>query len=100
MSNNSSFIPSELAEAATLEVGPLPSIAGGPKAVFSSMQQAVRHMGVTRSLQALGAVNQRDGFDCPGCAWPDPDDRRSMVEFCENGAETRSESHSPMRRVR
>ena len=48
-------------------------------------------MGVTRSLQALGAVNQRDGFDCPGCAWPDPDDRRSMVEFCENGAKAVAE---------
>ena len=30
-------------------------------------------------------VNQKDGFDCPGCAWPDPEHRTSF-EFCENGA--------------
>ena len=26
------------------------------------------------------------GFDCPGCAWPEPDRERSHAEFCENGA--------------
>jgi formate dehydrogenase major subunit len=31
-------------------------------------------------------MNQTDGFDCPGCAWPDPDDRAALTEFCENGA--------------
>ena len=31
-------------------------------------------------------MNQTDGFDCPGCAWPDPDDRAVLTEFCENGA--------------
>ena len=30
-------------------------------------------------------MNQFDGFDCPSCAWPDPDDRRAAAEFCENG---------------
>ena len=29
--------------------------------------------------------NQPDGFDCPGCAWPDPK-HTSAFEFCENGA--------------
>ncbi|MDP9995246.1 molybdopterin-dependent oxidoreductase alpha subunit [Variovorax boronicumulans] len=29
--------------------------------------------------------NQPDGFDCPGCAWPDPK-HTSTFEFCENGA--------------
>jgi molybdopterin-dependent oxidoreductase alpha subunit len=42
-------------------------------------------MGVARSLQVLPLVNQPGGFDCPGCAWPDPA-RRGPVEFCENGA--------------
>lgn len=31
-------------------------------------------------------MNQVDGFDCPGCAWPDPERGRSRFEFCENGA--------------
>ena len=34
----------------------------------------------------MKTVNRFDGFDCPGCAWPDPDDHRSGFEFCENGA--------------
>src|SRR5581483_8057920 len=41
---------------------------------------------VVRSLKTLANVNQFEGFDCPSCAWPEPDDRRSMAEFCENGA--------------
>ena len=35
--------------------------------------------------KALLSVNQPDGFDCPGCAWPDPR-HGSSFEFCENGA--------------
>ncbi len=42
-------------------------------------------MGVRRSLATLLKVNQKEGFDCPSCAWPDPDDR-AAAEFCENGA--------------
>jgi hypothetical protein len=39
-----------------------------------------------RGTHALLKLNQQDGFDCPSCARPDPDDRRSMAEFYENGA--------------
>ena len=42
-------------------------------------------MGVKRSLKTLLTVNQKDGFDCPSCAWPDPDGERKTAEFCENG---------------
>src|SRR4029453_529489 len=28
----------------------------------------------------------QNGFDCPGCAWPEPAEHRSELEFCENGA--------------
>ncbi len=42
-------------------------------------------MGLSRSLRVLSQVNQPRGFDCPGCAWPDPENRHH-VEFCENGA--------------
>src|SRR5262249_21578556 len=34
----------------------------------------------------LLAVNQKGGFDCPSCAWPEPEGDRSRLEFCENGA--------------
>ena len=43
-------------------------------------------MGAIRSLSNLTRVNSFYGFDCPGCAWPDPDDERTAFEFCENGA--------------
>ncbi|GAB2746369.1 FdhF/YdeP family oxidoreductase [Kitasatospora kifunensis] len=44
-------------------------------------------MGPRRSLQSLLALNQVDGFDCPSCAWADPEPgRRKTAEFCENGA--------------
>lgn len=38
-----------------------------------------------RSVHVLSLLNQTRGFDCPGCAWPDPGDR-GTIEFCENGA--------------
>ena len=37
-------------------------------------------------------MNQKGGFDCPGCAWPDPDDERSSLgEYCENGLKAMAE---------
>ena len=43
---------------------------------------------LTRSLK----INQKGGFDCPGCAWPDPDDDRSRLgEYCENGIKALAE---------
>jgi molybdopterin-dependent oxidoreductase alpha subunit len=47
-------------------------------------------MGVVRSARTLLRINQRSGFDCPGCAWPEPD-HRSTLEFCENGAKAVAE---------
>jgi molybdopterin-dependent oxidoreductase alpha subunit len=41
---------------------------------------------VPSAMRILAKMNQTDGFDCPGCAWPDPDDRAALTEFCENGA--------------
>ncbi len=65
---------------------PYPSSAAGPYAVFSSMRYAAQTSGLKRGLHVFLNVNQKDGFDCPGCAWPDPDQHRATFEFCENGA--------------
>ena len=43
-------------------------------------------MGLVRGARTLLQINQPNGFDCPGCAWPEPDSERSHFEFCENGA--------------
>ncbi len=45
----------------------------------------MREMGAKRTVQTLSRMNKDGGFDCPSCAWPDPD-RRHPAEFCENGA--------------
>lgn len=61
--------------------------AGGIPAVISSLKHAFGEMGVVRSLTTLNQMNQKGGFDCMSCAWPDPDGERShLAEYCENGA--------------
>ncbi len=61
--------------------------AGGIPAVISSLKHAFGEMGVARSLSTLNQMNQKGGFDCMSCAWPDPDGERShLAEYCENGA--------------
>jgi molybdopterin-dependent oxidoreductase alpha subunit len=54
-------------------------------AVWSSLRFAMRSSGPMRGLRIMLDVNQRNGFDCPGCAWPEPA-HRAPAEFCENGA--------------
>ena len=61
-------------------------IAAGPEAVSNSIKHIVSQSGLVKGTKALLRVNQKEGFDCPGCAWPDPDNDRSVTEFCENGA--------------
>lgn len=59
--------------------------AGGWGALISSGKFLMRE-GFLKGSQTLFRLNQVEGFDCPGCAWPDPEDKeRSMTEFCENG---------------
>ncbi|MFN2482183.1 MAG: FdhF/YdeP family oxidoreductase [Pyrinomonadaceae bacterium] len=63
-----------------------PRVAAGVPAAWSGLKYSLREMGVRRSLKTLLSVNQKNGFDCPGCAWPEPDGERARAEFCENGA--------------
>ena len=77
---------------ASVEVHRPRTSAAGPEAVAVSLKRAVEHMGPVRSARALLRLNQVDGFDCQGCAWPDPDpDHRHTAEFCENGAKAVSD---------
>ncbi|HEY6909199.1 MAG TPA: FdhF/YdeP family oxidoreductase [Myxococcales bacterium] len=67
------------------------TVAGGFPAVVSSMRHALGEAGLVRGTRLLLALNQVEGFDCPGCAWPDPDHGRTSFEFCENGAKAVAE---------
>src|SRR4051794_3029166 len=65
---------------------PFQQNAAGVTAVISSFKQMLKYMTVSDALKVATALNQRGGIDCPGCAWPDPDDERSSLgEYCENG---------------
>lgn len=67
------------------ELRPPPTTAAGVPAVMATARHATKQMGFIRGLGTLLRLNQEDGFDCPGCAWPDPA-HRATAEFCENGA--------------
>jgi len=65
--------------------------AAGLKAVFHSMRMALKSMSLTKTGKVLAPLNQKGGTDCPGCAWPDPDHRSNLGEFCENGVKAIAE---------
>jgi len=65
--------------------------AAGTKAVKVALEHAFKEMGVTKSLKGLAKMNQKEGFDCPGCAWPDPEKPSKVGEYCENGAKALAE---------
>jgi molybdopterin-dependent oxidoreductase alpha subunit len=65
--------------------------AAGVKAVMVSLQRGLESMGAVRTAAALARLNQRHGFDCPGCAWPEEHGGRKLAEFCENGAKAVAE---------
>ncbi|MGN6365691.1 FdhF/YdeP family oxidoreductase [Asticcacaulis taihuensis] len=59
--------------------------AGGWGALRAVARTLRSQMDVIAGSQTLMRNNQPHGFDCPGCAWPDPK-HTSAFEFCENGA--------------
>ncbi|MFF3544528.1 FdhF/YdeP family oxidoreductase [Streptomyces platensis] len=69
----------------------------GLPAITHALRIAQQQMGVRRTALTLLRVNQPDGFDCPGCAWPEPD-KPHTAEFCENGAKAVAEE-ATLRRV-
>ncbi|MEZ3160542.1 FdhF/YdeP family oxidoreductase [Microbacterium sp. BWT-B31] len=72
-------------------------VAVGVPAVMHALQISYDQMGLKRSVETLLRVNQKEGFDCPGCAWPE-EDKRHIAEFCENGAKAVAEE-ATLRRI-
>ncbi|AYZ36096.1 hypothetical protein EGY07_11170 [Chryseobacterium indologenes] len=66
--------------------------AAGIPAVMAAFSDLFEEKAPIRGMRALFKMNQIGGFDCPSCAWPDPDDERSVLgEYCENGAKALAE---------
>ncbi|WP_405981204.1 FdhF/YdeP family oxidoreductase [Streptomyces sp. NBC_00158] len=79
------------------QVTPPRHAAAGLPAIGHTLRIATEQMGMARTARTLLKVNQKDGFDCPGCAWPEGD-KRHTAEFCENGAKAVAEE-ATLRRV-
>ena len=70
----------------------------GLPAVFSSLGHANKYMATGQAVKTMFKLNQKGGIDCPGCAWPDPDDDRSSLgEYCENGVKAIAEEATKKR---
>ncbi|GAA4416409.1 FdhF/YdeP family oxidoreductase [Actinokineospora soli] len=82
-----------------LTTGEPKTYAAGIPGIAASLQHGFAEMGVVRTARTLRIINQREGFDCPGCAWPEGQGKhRKAVEFCENGAKAVAEE-ATLRRV-
>ena len=73
-------------EFTNIKLGKRVTDAAGMLGVKEALKHGFKEMGVLRSMGALLKMNQKGGFDCPSCAWPDPEERSPVAEYCENGA--------------
>ncbi len=80
-----------------LRVGVASKEAAGIPAIWNTMVYGIGEMGPLRSSEAFLKINQVTGFDCQSCAWPSPDDKRKVFEFCENGAKAVSDESTKKR---
>jgi len=74
-----------------LRIGRASEEAAGIPAIWNTMLYGIGEMGPVRSTEAFLKINQVTGFDCQSCAWPSPDNKRKIFEFCENGAKAVSD---------
>ncbi|MGE3465540.1 MAG: FdhF/YdeP family oxidoreductase [Pyrinomonadaceae bacterium] len=74
-----------------------PTTAAGLPAVTDAVRNAFGKMGVVRGTRALLNLNQKGGIDCQSCAWPDSDGKRTIAEFCENGAKAMADEGTSKR---
>lgn len=79
------------AEFTGLKEIPIKDAAVGLPAVTSALYHISEELGLWKGMKTLLKLNQKDGVDCPGCAWPDPDHRSALGEYCENGAKAIAE---------
>lgn len=71
--------------------------AAGIGGIKAAIQHLNKELGLPSALATLAKMNQHGGFDCPGCAWPDPENRSKLGEYCENGAKAIAEEATEKR---
>lgn len=81
---------------ADIEVTEPKEFAAGMGGVLHSMMPSLSTLGVGRTAKLLTKINQKDGFDCMSCAWPDPSHRK-IAEFCENGSKAVTWEATPVK---
>ncbi|TVR39147.1 MAG: hypothetical protein EA392_07340 [Cryomorphaceae bacterium] len=74
-----------------------PTSAAGLKGITTAMKHLSEELGLISGLKVMSKINQVDGIDCPGCAWPDPKHRSALGEYCENGAKAVAEEATKKR---
>lgn len=80
-----------------IKISNSPKSAAGIGGITTAMQHISEEIGLIDGLKLMSKINQVDGIDCPGCAWPDPDHRSSLGEYCENGAKAVAEEATKKR---
>jgi molybdopterin-dependent oxidoreductase alpha subunit len=91
--------PEEDVDDRDLTTGDVATAAAGVGGIRHGLAPILEQAGVVRGTRTLLKLNQVKGFDCPGCAWPDPaEGKRAHAEFCENGAKAVAEE-ATLRRV-
>ena len=80
-----------------LRIGSASHEAAGIPAIWNTMLYGIGEMGPLRSSEAFTKINHVTGFDCQSCAWPSPDKKRKIFEFCENGAKAVSDESTKKR---
>ena len=80
-----------------LRIGRASEEAAGIPAIWNTTLYGIGEMGPVRSTEAFLKINQVTGFDCQSCAWPSPDEKRKVFEFCENGAKAVSDESTKKR---
>ena len=74
-----------------LKIAEPQTYAGGTKALKVALNHMRKEVGLFKSIKTLNIMNQQDGFDCPGCAWADPESPSKLGEYCENGVKAMAE---------
>ena len=89
------------AESTPPRIGAPKRTSAGVGGVVHGLAPVVSEAGIARGTRTLLKLNQVNGFDCPGCAWPDPAaGERKHAEFCENGAKAVAEEATTQRVTR